>query len=271
MKRVSKRDAILEAIIQEYLRVKEPIGSSELQARMQIELSPSTIRIYLKELSEIGSLVQLHVSSGRIPTQDALMQYWTKRIDPENVLELRDLESVAQSVNDHSLYCVVEKIEKNTLKALHAMGEKFLVLEFEHDEVVLKYSQQVERFLKNLIGCEIRDLKRISAQVGLYALHDKLDQIFSHSHVLQAGEKEVYEIAKELQNSKVVEELLDPQFSFDLRHGIYFDGFIPLGCMAIKQSAIVDEDDAELFCFGRIESNFEGFLNQARSDFEQER
>lgn len=268
MKRVSKRDAILNAIIKEYLKYKEPIGSSELQARMEIELSPSTIRIYLKELSEIGALVQLHVSSGRIPTYEALMRYWQKRLEPQEKLEITNLENLEESVLDFGLFCIAEKVEKNPLKALHVVNDKFLVLEFVHDEVVLKHTKQIERFLSNLVGCEIRELKSISAQVGLYELHDKLDQIFSHSHLMRSGEKEVYEIAREIENSSVVKMLLDSEFSFNLKYGIYFDGFVPSGCMGLKHAAKIGNDEADIFCFGKLESDFEGFLNQIRSDIE---
>ena len=41
MKKPSKQELILESIIQAYLKSKMPIGSSELQMKMPLEISPS--------------------------------------------------------------------------------------------------------------------------------------------------------------------------------------------------------------------------------------
>lgn len=94
MKKPSKQALILESIIQAYLKSKMPIGSSELQMKMTLGISPSTIRIYFKKLSEEGSLVQLHVSSGRVPTHRALQGYWQERIDTSLPVEIKNIEKL---------------------------------------------------------------------------------------------------------------------------------------------------------------------------------
>lgn len=265
MKKVSKRNLILEAIIQEYLHSGEPIGSNELQMKMDIEISPSTIRIYLKRLSEEGALNQLHVSSGRVPTNQALIDYWKEKLHPEDTLSISSLDNLQEQCKEHELFCIVEKTNRETFKELVEVSGRFLVLVFDSNEVVLKYSEQVQKFLSNLIGCEMRDLKNISAQVGLYELHDKLHQILSHSYVLKEGEDRVYEIARQIGNENFLSSMLNSQFSFGLKEGLYFDNFVPEGCLALKQSALVGDDDAALFCFGKIDSDFESFLRKTRS------
>ncbi|WP_024955344.1 HrcA family transcriptional regulator [Sulfurospirillum arcachonense] len=261
MKRISKRDIILEAIIQEYLNSGEPIGSNELQMKIDMEISPSTIRIYLKKLSEEGALVQLHVSSGRVPTNDALINYWKDRLNPTKTLEISSIENMEDSVNEHGLFCIAQKSTREFFREIIEVSDRFLILSFDTQEVVLKYSEQVKRFLSNLIGCEIRELKNISAQVGLYELHDKLHQILSSFPILLAGESQLYEIAKEQEDRSFINQFLNYEFSFGLKEGVYFDGFVPNGCMAIKQLATIEENDANLFCFGKIDSDFESFMN----------
>jgi len=268
MNRVSKRDLILEVIIQEYLNSGEPIGSSELQMKMNIEISPSTIRIYLKKLSDEGALVQLHVSSGRVPTNDALINYWQNRINPTKTLEIDSVDKIESTINDYGLFCIAQKSSREFFREIIEVKDRFLILSFDKNEVVLKYSRQVKGFLSNLIGCEIRELKNISAQVGLYELYDKLHQILNSSAILRVGESELYEIAKEIQDESFLEHLLSSEFSFNLKEGVYFDGFVPSGCMAVKQLAMIEKDDAELFCFGKIDSDFESFFNKARSNDE---
>lgn len=259
--RVSKRDLILRAIIQDYLKFGLPIGSSELQVKMNLDISPSTIRIYLKKLSEEGALNQLHVSSGRIPTYSALENYWNDVIKPMHTLDINNLELIEESAKEFGIFCKVEKSAKDLLKEVISVEQRYIILVFQKNEIILKYSEQVKRFLSNLIGSDIKELKSISAQVGLYELHDKLEQLFATSHLLQEGESELYAIAKEVGNINFINLILNSELVSKLKIGVYFKDFVPSGCMAVKHLATVNGDEASLFCFGKIESNFEEFLH----------
>ena len=259
---MTKRDIILEAIIQEYLSSGEPIGSSELQKCIDIEISPSTIRIYLNKLSQEGALVQLHVSSGRVPSNDALVKYWVDRLNPAKTIKIQSVERFENSANEYGLFCVAQKNSVEILREVIEVDNRFLILTFDTKEVVLKYSDQVNRFLSNLIGSEMRKLKNISAQVGLYELYDKLYQILSFEPIISVGEGQLYEIAKQMSDVSFIEQLLNYEFSFGLKEGIYFDGFVPYGYLAVKQLAVIEDENASLFYFGEISCNFEDFLNQ---------
>jgi len=128
---MTKRDLILEAIIQEYLSSGEPIGSSELQKCMDIEISPSTIRIYLNKLSQEGALVQLHVSSGRVPTNDALVQYWRDKLNTSRALEIESIEKLQDSVDEYGLFCVAQKSSREYLKEVIEVSGRFLIITFD--------------------------------------------------------------------------------------------------------------------------------------------
>ena len=112
----------------------------------------------------------------------------------------------------------------------------------------------------------MRELKDISAQVGLYELHEKLSAIFSQAPILREGERAMYSIAQDLQNDAFIQRFQTLHFVESITDGLYFDGFVPRGCMAIKQKAQLKDEDAtvDLFCFGRIESDFEDFFNQVK-------
>ncbi|WP_333804337.1 HrcA family transcriptional regulator [Sulfurospirillum sp.] len=266
MKKPSKQELILDAIIQTYLKSRMPIGSSELQMRMTLGISPSTIRIYFKKLSDVGSLEQLHISGGRVPTHRALMGYWQEKLDPMHPLEIKNIDKIKRSTHEHNLFCIVEKVANVTFKELVSVENRFLILVFDGHEVVLKFNPKVEQFLQRLVGCQMRELKDISAQVGLYELHEKLSSIFSQAPILREGEREMYSIAQELQNEAFIQRFQTLHFVESITDGLYFDGFVPQGCMAIKQKAQLKDEDAtvDLFCFGRIESDFEEFFNQVK-------
>lgn len=266
MKKLSKQELILESIIQQYLKSHMPIGSSELQMKLTLDMSPSTIRIYFKRLSDIGSLVQLHVSSGRVPTQQALMDYWRERINTNEPISIKNVDKVQKNTKKYNLFCMVERSSNDTFKELVCVQNRFLILVFDAQEVVLKYNAKVEQFLNRLVGCSMRELKDIAAQVGLYELHEKLSAIFAQSPLLKEGEQEMYAIAKEMHTDRFIQQFQKLHFLESLADGLYFEEVVPNGCMAIKRKATIQEDgtDAEIFCFGRLESDFESFFNNVK-------
>lgn len=60
--------AILRAIVREYIRTGEAVGSKYLVDRTRLGVSPATVRNEMARLEELGYVVQPHTSAGRIPT-----------------------------------------------------------------------------------------------------------------------------------------------------------------------------------------------------------
>lgn len=59
---------ILKAIVDDYIRSAEPVGSRSISKREGIGFSPATIRNEMADLEELGFLEQPHTSAGRIPS-----------------------------------------------------------------------------------------------------------------------------------------------------------------------------------------------------------
>ncbi len=59
---------ILNAIIDDYIRSAEPVGSRNISKRGDVSFSPATIRNEMADLEEMGLLEQPHTSAGRIPS-----------------------------------------------------------------------------------------------------------------------------------------------------------------------------------------------------------
>src|SRR5512134_3517222 len=66
---------ILEAIIEDYIRTAEPVGSRTITRRHGISLSPATVRNVMSDLEELGYLASPHTSAGRVPTDKAYRLY----------------------------------------------------------------------------------------------------------------------------------------------------------------------------------------------------
>src|ERR1051325_4415533 len=63
-----RQSAILRAIVREYIRSGEAVGSKHLVDRTRLHVSPATVRNEMARLEELGFLTQPHTSAGRIPT-----------------------------------------------------------------------------------------------------------------------------------------------------------------------------------------------------------
>ena len=66
---------ILEAIIDEYIKTGEPVGSKLLSQRLDFAVSPATIRNEMASLEQQGYLDHPHTSAGRIPTVKGFRLY----------------------------------------------------------------------------------------------------------------------------------------------------------------------------------------------------
>ena len=70
-----RKEMILAAIVEQYIKTGEPIGSKFLMTALPISVSSATIRNEMSELAEQGFLDQPHTSSGRIPSQKGYRYY----------------------------------------------------------------------------------------------------------------------------------------------------------------------------------------------------
>ena len=93
-----RRAAILKAIVQDYVRDGEPVGSKRLVEEWNLGVSAATVRADMAALEEAGLVMHPHTSAGRIPTDagyryfvDTLMTSSTDPLQPEHVAALEGL------------------------------------------------------------------------------------------------------------------------------------------------------------------------------------
>lgn len=63
-----RKAAILIAVVEEYIRTAQPVGSSHVLSLSGLNVSPATVRNDMAALEREGYLVAPHTSAGRIPT-----------------------------------------------------------------------------------------------------------------------------------------------------------------------------------------------------------
>ena len=70
-----RKKKILAAVVDEYIRTAEPVGSKTIAQIAGLGCSSATIRNELSELTALGYLEQPHTSAGRIPSPQGYRLY----------------------------------------------------------------------------------------------------------------------------------------------------------------------------------------------------
>jgi heat-inducible transcriptional repressor len=70
-----RKVAVLHAVVEEYVRDGEPVGSETIAERAGLGVSSATIRNEMAALEELGYLMHPHTSAGRIPTDAGYRKY----------------------------------------------------------------------------------------------------------------------------------------------------------------------------------------------------
>ncbi len=87
-----RQKAILKAVVEEFTRTAQPIGSKSLIPFLGISISSATIRNELAVLEKVGLLEKTHTSSGRVPSLKGYRYY------VENLMELSLDDSIESSL-----------------------------------------------------------------------------------------------------------------------------------------------------------------------------
>ena len=87
---------ILGAIVSEYIRTGEPVGSKRVAQLLDTQVSPATCRNEMSLLFDLGLLEQPHTSAGRIPSHLGFRVYLDKLLtcDPLTEVEKDEIDAL---------------------------------------------------------------------------------------------------------------------------------------------------------------------------------
>ncbi len=86
----TRTEAILDAIIRDYVETAEPVGSLSLGKKYDFPFSPATIRGEMAELERMGYISQPHTSAGRVPTDKGYRYFVNLMVAETRALAKRD-------------------------------------------------------------------------------------------------------------------------------------------------------------------------------------
>ena len=79
-----RAELILLMIVEHYTKSAEPVGSRALTKLLDFNISAASIRNIMSDLTEMGMIVQPHISAGRIPTDLGYRYYLNQILNPES-------------------------------------------------------------------------------------------------------------------------------------------------------------------------------------------
>ncbi len=251
-----KYETILETVVKTFLQTHEPIGSTILKEKLPFKIAPATIRYYFNKMVERGELMQLHKSSGRIPTESTMKRYWRKHL--RELEFFKDaMEEVATIGEKENLFMLFKPVRSNRLKVLERVLNRYLILVFDSDEYVIKYQSQLESFLKDLIGYELDEIKRIARDVGMMSLYYKM-RAKSEEDVTLINAEALIEVAGEKSHwgKRNIRDFLDGNIIEEFDDGLYFETLMPKGYMALKMNSVIGNRPMKMLCIGAIDRDF---------------
>lgn len=233
MKSRDKKDLILDSIIQTYLLDNVPIGSNELNSNLCIPAS--TIRVYLKRLSDEGLITQLHISSGRILTILTMQNYWQSfwKKEQDQDINIKSENFLKELSKEFEIYCLVYGGRSLVLKE---------VFEFK-EELVLKHEKEAWNFLQSLIGFDLFTIEKIAS------LRQNL--IYYRSN-----EERVYQI---YQNDEFV-KLLDCGVHRYFKESLEFEPLFKESFMGLKVDTQFLGEDVNIILAGSVYTDYKKIL-----------
>jgi heat-inducible transcriptional repressor len=137
MELTERKLKILQAIISDYVKTAEPVGSRTLSKKYDLGISPATIRNEMADLEEMGYLTHPHTSAGRVPSDMAYRLYVNA------LMEKKELSREEKNIISQRLKSNVHEFEKTIEHAASVLSEITNLTSFaltpKKDEDALKF------------------------------------------------------------------------------------------------------------------------------------
>lgn len=261
--KLDKRALILNSIIEAYLKENAPVSSQACEASLSeasLSIAASTIRLYFRRLIDEGELEKVHISSGRVPTARAMKQYWSKILKVDEKLVIKNAQALETAARKFEIYCLVYAGRSLILREVARLNDRFLMLDFDEQELVLKFSPQGFVFLKELIGLDIFSLENLALRVKFTELLQKLEALKQSLSLFRTNEKRAYQI---YQSDEFV-KLLDSSIHRHFRSFLEFTPLFSEGFMGLLLEAEFLGKPANIILAGSVYTDFKKVIHHIK-------
>jgi heat-inducible transcriptional repressor len=161
MSRLTERQKlVLVLVIRDYIEATQPVGSTHLVQKYDLDVSSATVRNEMVALTDMGYLRQPHTSAGRVPTEEGY-RYFVRQL-----MGHTDLPSTTKRTIQHQFYQAGQDVDRwmrlaASVLAHQSQGASLVTAphteqaRFKHLELIGTYGRQVLMVLV-LVGGDVR-------------------------------------------------------------------------------------------------------------------
>src|SRR5699024_26746 len=157
-----RRMKVLQAIVEDYVASREPVGSKALVERHNLGVSSATVRNDMADLEDDDLIAAPHTSSGRIPT-DKGYRYFDVRISEVRSLfiaERRAVKTLLDNSDD------IDDIIGSTVQVLSQLTRQVAVIQYPQlDSSVIRRVEFVLLSVHRLLLVLILSTGRVDQRV----------------------------------------------------------------------------------------------------------
>ena len=142
MELTDRKKKILRAIVDNYIRTAEPVGSKLISQMPGMDFSPATIRNEMADLTALGLLEQPHTSAGRVPSPagyrlyvDELMQDY--RLSVDETKSINQAMELKMQQFDKMMAAVGKMVSQMTNLPAYAMASRSAAVTVKRFDLIL--------------------------------------------------------------------------------------------------------------------------------------
>ncbi|SHI70820.1 heat-inducible transcriptional repressor HrcA [Lutispora thermophila] len=151
----SRKQLILQAIIEDYINTAEPVGSRTVSKKYLKDISPATIRNEMADLEEMGYIEQPHTSAGRVPSDKGYRLY-VDRLMEQKTIDWHDYEFIRKEFMD--TVGEIDRLIKHASKLLSAMTKyASIAMAPQFKRTCLKHLQLIKVDSHNILAVIVTD------------------------------------------------------------------------------------------------------------------
>ena len=187
-----------------------------------------------------------------------MRRYWSEIFAISDInLEINDAEELKKLCDEFELYCMIFGTIDNELLEILNLNNRYMILNFGEDEIVIKFDARTYKFLSNLVGVGLNKLELICSQVGLSELKSKIRELKRTKIYFQENEILAFDMFKDRRFKMV----FDPSFSLQMDEKLTFSPMFDENFMGLKFSTNYLGNEAQMICAGSIYTDYVKFIN----------
>lgn len=112
-----RKKQILAAVVEQYIKTGEPVGSKGLLSSTGMSVSSATVRNEMSDLAAMGYLEQPHTSAGRVPSQKGYRYY------VDNLMKSREIDELNRRIIEAGISSAVGDPERLIAQAGEVLAD----------------------------------------------------------------------------------------------------------------------------------------------------